>query len=177
MVLGSPWSPVGPEHPRAGLAGAGPSTTIPALPGDATNTPLCAQNMTLDSTVFTVFANDSDTGDASKVSYSIREVSTGLSPNIAGIALARTSVCWVWAARRMLGVPGPPQQALCQREDDVARPYEPGQTVASPLAELACSLAPRRGSCLLECTPKWGIPYPKPSPESSLWGRGAGGYK
>ncbi|XP_074460303.1 cadherin-related family member 2 isoform X3 [Larus michahellis] len=32
------------------------------------------ENMTLNSTVFTVFANDSDTGDASKVSYSIREV-------------------------------------------------------------------------------------------------------
>ncbi|NXN50884.1 CDHR2 protein, partial [Rynchops niger] len=32
------------------------------------------ENMTLNSIIFTVFANDSDTGDASKVSYSIREV-------------------------------------------------------------------------------------------------------
>ncbi|NXV43424.1 CDHR2 protein, partial [Uria aalge] len=32
------------------------------------------ENMTLNSIIFTVFANDSDTGDASKVSYSIKEV-------------------------------------------------------------------------------------------------------
>ena len=77
MALSSPWSPVGPQHPRAALAGAGPSTTPPALPGDAaTTTPLCAQDAKFGSIIYTVFANDSDTGNASKVNYMIEEVST-----------------------------------------------------------------------------------------------------
>lgn len=32
----------------------------------------------------------------------------------------------------------------------MARPHEPGQALACPLAEPACSLAPQRGPCLLE---------------------------
>ncbi|KFQ61858.1 Cadherin-related family member 2, partial [Pelecanus crispus] len=63
-----------PPSPRAGLAGAGPRTTHPTLTGDATTTPLCAQNTKPNSVIYTVFANDSDTGNASKVSYSIEEV-------------------------------------------------------------------------------------------------------
>ena len=76
MALGSPWSPAGLEHPRAEVAGAGPSTTTPALPGDATTPSPCAQTTKIGSVIFTVFANDSDTGNASKVTYSIEEVST-----------------------------------------------------------------------------------------------------
>ncbi|KFP54153.1 Cadherin-related family member 2, partial [Cathartes aura] len=54
---------------------AGPSTTPPALPGDAaTTTPLCAQDAKFGSIIYTVFANDSDTGNASKVNYMIEEV-------------------------------------------------------------------------------------------------------
>lgn len=75
-ALGSSWSPVGPEHLRAGLAGAGPGITRPVLPGNATTSALRPQNMTLGSIIYTVFASDSDTGNASKVSYSIEEVST-----------------------------------------------------------------------------------------------------
>nr|XP_009940926.1 PREDICTED: cadherin-related family member 2 [Opisthocomus hoazin] len=74
MALGSPWSPAGPEYPEAGLEGTKPGTTTPALLDDATTTPLCAQNMEINSVIYTVFANDSDTGSASKVSYSIEEV-------------------------------------------------------------------------------------------------------
>lgn len=73
MALGSACSPSGPEHPRAGLAGSGPSITPPALPPPP---PLCAQNTSLHSIIYTVFANDSDTGNASRVSYGIEEVST-----------------------------------------------------------------------------------------------------
>lgn len=75
--------------PRAGLAGAGPSTTHAAFSGDATNTFLCTQDMQPNSIIYTVFANDSDTGNSSKVSYSIEEVSMGLSPNTLGTALAK----------------------------------------------------------------------------------------
>ncbi|KFR17012.1 Cadherin-related family member 2, partial [Opisthocomus hoazin] len=56
------------------LEGTKPGTTTPALLDDATTTPLCAQNMEINSVIYTVFANDSDTGSASKVSYSIEEV-------------------------------------------------------------------------------------------------------
>ncbi|KFW06015.1 Cadherin-related family member 2, partial [Eurypyga helias] len=58
----------------AGLVGAGPSTIPPALLGGTTTTLLCAQNTELNSIIYNVFANDSDTGNASKVSYSIEEV-------------------------------------------------------------------------------------------------------
>lgn len=120
-ALGSPWSPAGPEHPRAGLAGAGPSTIPSALPGNATTTPLCAQNMKLNSIIYTVFADDSDTGNASKVSYSIEEVSAGLSPNTPGIALDGGSVCWGVGGRENTGGPRTSAaSALCQREDAVA---------------------------------------------------------
>ena len=105
MALGSPWSPAGPEYPEAGLEGTKPRTTTPALLDDATTTPLCAQNMEINSVIYTVFANDSDTGSASKVSYSIEEVSTGLSPNTSGISLARGSACWgegCWGSQDLL---------------------------------------------------------------------------
>lgn len=88
---GQPPEPCGaraPRAPRAGLAGAGPSTTHATFPGDATNTLLCTQDTQPSSIIYTVFANDSDTGNASKVSYSIEDVSTGLSPNGPGAALA-----------------------------------------------------------------------------------------
>lgn len=91
--------------------------------------------MELNSIIYTVFADDRDNGNASKVSYSIEEVSAGMSSNNPGIILAGTSACWGVGAGRMLGVPGPPQQALCANGkvtwlDGV----EPGQALASPLS-------------------------------------------
>lgn len=62
----------GQSIPGQGWQGPGPSDppALPPLP------PLCAQNTSLHSIIYTVFANDSDTGNASRVSYGIEEVST-----------------------------------------------------------------------------------------------------
>lgn len=58
--------------PGQGWQGPGPASP----PCSLTTTPLCAQNESLHSIIYTVFANDSDTGNASRVSYGIEEVST-----------------------------------------------------------------------------------------------------